>query len=71
MIHPPKLDMKTHFAIKVPANHQSVYSLEKKVYQTLASPYLTRDIVRTFPFAFGYINVSRSHEHPDVEDLII
>ena len=71
MIHPPKLDMKTHFAIKAPANHQSVYSLEKKVYQTLASPYLTRDIVRTFPFAFGYINVSRSHEHPDVEDPII
>ena len=33
------------------ANHQSVYSLEKKVYQKLASPYLTRDIIRTFPFA--------------------
>ena len=59
-----------HFAIKAPANHQSVYSLEK-VYQKLASPYLTRDIVRTFPFAIGCINVSRPHVHPDVEDLII
>ena len=37
--HPPKLDMKTHFATKVPAKHQSVYSLKKKVYQKLASPY--------------------------------
>ena len=53
------------------AKPQSVYSLEKKIYQKLASPYLTRDIVRTFPFAIGCINVSRSHEHPDVEDLII
>ena len=70
MIHPPKLDRKTHFAIMAHAKPQSVYSLEK-VYEKLASPSLTRDIVRTFPFAIGCINVSRSHEHPDVEDVII
>ena len=55
-----------HGACKTPICVQSGEGLRK-----LASPSLTRDIVRTFPFAIGCINVSRSHEHPDVEDVII
>ena len=51
-------------ACKTPICVQSREGLPKA-----SSPYLTRDTVRTFPLATGCINVSGSHEHPDVEDL--
>ena len=46
------MTMQTHFAIKVPAKHQAVYSPKKRVYQKLASPDLMRDIFITFPFTY-------------------